>query len=100
MKKYLICLEGGGDVDRFIVGEATWNWINQDPPDFGLAYATDETVSPEVRAEAADQSAVPETVRVTSGSYDNDRAIHASCWSKSVKTGRGTFEDVYNGAIY
>lgn len=100
MKKYLICLSGGGDTDRFVVGEATWNWINQDPPDFDQTHSFDEVISDEVRAEAAKPDEVPATVRVTSGSYDNDRALHASCWSKSVKSGKGTFEDVYDGVIY
>jgi len=99
-KKYLIILEGGGDVERFVVGEATWNWINSDAPDFGSTHSADEVISDKVRAEAMNGEAVPEKVRVTSGSYDNDRAIHASCWSKSVASGRGTFEDIYSGAIY
>ena len=98
-KKYLIILSGGSDVERYHIGEATWNWINSDPPDF-KNHSFTEKVPDDVRAEASKPDKIPETVCVTSGSYDNDRAIFASIWSKSVTTGRGTFEDVYEGCIY
>lgn len=103
MKKYLLRLVGGGDIDFSEVGEATWNWINSPAPNFGKKSSVNEPVPADVKAEAFDPAKVPYKVLITCGSYDNDRALHASCWSKSINESRGFkqyFEDTYDGMIY
>ena len=101
-KKYLVHLEGGGDTYYFVVGQATWDWINSDWPEFDDSCCVDETVSAEVIAEATELSPdFDTTVRVTSGSCDNDRAMHLfGLFKTHHKYPRGEYEDCYEGCIY
>ena len=109
MKKYLINLTGGGDTITFIVGQAGWDYINQPRPDFGNNSAALEKVPAACVAEMdAEQMknfgkyGSPDECQVTTGSWDNDRALHLSGLYVTLEHyPRGQyFEDMYSGCIY
>lgn len=111
-KQYLVTLQGG-DTIRFIVGQAGWDYINQDYPNFPPGkFSVDEKVPDDCVLEMDKKKVkeyrafgveyLPEICTVTTGSWDNDRALHLSGLYKNYdRYPRGkTFEDEYNGCIY
>lgn len=70
--KYLVTLQGGGDFYAALVDQETFNWINRDDTPGRKGRETGWTDSA-----APDWLKKMETILVTSGSYQNDRAIYA-----------------------
>lgn len=70
---YLISLEGGGDRYYFLVGKASFNWINSPRPDFSQTSCVQETIPAEVLAECT--TLIDPVADITRGSWDNDRAL-------------------------
>ncbi len=112
-KQYLVTLQGGGDTIMFIVGQAGWDYIHQDYPDFPHGeYSMTEKVPDDCvlemdKKKVAEYRAYgpeykPEECCVTTGSWDNDRALHLSGLYKNYERyPRGKkFEDQYTGCIY
>lgn len=102
MNKYLIRLDDySGDTVYMVVGKAAFDWIEAPRP-VSLSRKTlvNERIPAEVLAEATEQ---PErkTVEVTSGSCENDRAIHLmnmfKCYERKP---RGPFAGEWVGCIY
>lgn len=112
-KQYLVTLQGGGDTMMFIVGQAGWDYIHQDYPTFKDGeYSLTETVPEDCCAEMDTKMVKQylsygteyrvEQCEVTTGSWDNDRALHLSGLYKNLdRYPRGKkFEDQYTGCIY
>lgn len=104
-KKYLVHLKDyTGDDVFFVVGEATYKWfISERPACFAKGKTSyNERIPAAVLAEATEvDEEFPKTVCVTSGSCDNDRAIHAMGLFKiQYLPPSGKFNGFYNGLIY
>lgn len=110
-KQYLILLAGGGDRYIFIVGQAGWDYINSPYPDFKDESCLTETLPAALIAEmdpklikkyrAYGEGYGPEQCEVTTGSWDNDRAIHLSSFYKNYdRVPKADFADQYDGCIY
>jgi hypothetical protein len=110
-KMGLLVLRGQGDQYVKLVDEATIEWIARDdtPGREGReTYWVDSAVPPAVKGDLGDD----EEVGVTSGSYQNDRAMHASNVASfpdfdSVKEAKAHAKandieivDEYHGCIY
>lgn len=81
MKKvYLIRLTGGGDVEEKFVGQEAWDWITsrdmgQRPEDIGESSWEDQLIPDSVRLQLTADGWTDNDRRITSGSWDNDRAL-------------------------
>lgn len=101
-KMYLIILQGGGDTDIKLVPFAAKAWIES-------AYPVDmeETIPPEVR-EGFEDDYEEDTVIVTPGSGDNDRALAVQGYGLYSTTDAHKYArkngieivDEYHGYIY
>jgi hypothetical protein len=78
-KLYLVVLEGGGDITVALVAESVWQWI--DMPFESQESGYYETVPAAVLAEAEKHDRLSwfkdGKLRISVGSFDNDRAISA-----------------------
>tara|TARA_Y100000310_G_scaffold332047_1_gene406838 strand:- start:10867 stop:11238 length:372 start_codon:yes stop_codon:yes gene_type:complete len=80
---YKIYLEGGGDIEIKFVDKEVWDWINN--PDSGnrlnegdSEYSwEDQTCPPNVKADIWQFFRDGSPIEVTSGSWENDRALLA-----------------------
>lgn len=128
MKKvYLIRLEGGGDVEERWIDEEAWNWITSDdkgqrPEDIGESMWTDQNVPESILQALEDEhkkygypgARNPREVQITSGSWDNDRALtcpsnvsldlskldYGALRDSLAEQGFEYTGEVYEGAIY
>ena len=108
MKCYLITLTltDGDDKTIKLVGEKTWKWILSSPKEINV----DEYVPEDALVEMERLSGKKQepTVHITSGRWDNDRAIQAGGVAfenikdvnKWLKENRSEIDDEYNGYIY
>ena len=109
-KNYLIHLSGQGDDIYIPVSKATFDWINSPRPTFSFnEYSVEETV-PQfvlddfpncVPGQENEHGFRPDIVTVSTGSCENDRALHLSCmegYSHEYIT--GNWKDVWEGWIY
>ncbi len=71
--KYLISLQGIGERAYLLVGPAAWDWLLSPRPDFRKNLHLSEAVPAAVIEESGGK--MPNTVVVTVGSCENDRAI-------------------------
>lgn len=106
---YLVVLEGGGDEWVGLVNEETWNWIMQG---FDSAktegYSYNEDVPQELIDAYPKREYQATTVLVTTGSYDNDRALAApkidftsiKKAEQYIKKNNCHLVDEYYGCIY
>lgn len=69
---YLLILIGQGDKDIGLVNEETWNWIFSDFDSGESGYHEDV---PESILKAYPNTKSAKKIYVTSGTYDNDRAL-------------------------
>lgn len=100
-KHYLIHLAGGGDTTIHIVNEATWDWIN-------LPYQGNNNKNRYTETVPSGVMCNHKELEITSGSYDNDRALAISgqtFWTMKdaydyIKNNNITIEDEYEGYIY
>lgn len=111
-KKYLILLAGMGDRTTFVVGPAGWAYIHSDYPtfpegEFSLTETLPQAVIDEMDAKLVaevreyGEGYGPEQCEVTTGSWDNDRAIHLSSFYKQYdRVPRGPWADQYDGCLY
>ena len=119
-KFYALSLHGGGDSQYTIVDEKTWKWIFSDWNVQGNAYGGIDLNCPvdikERIAENYDEDPKTFNFHVTSGSFQNDRALGApgavingettqTCFSTGefldlVKKLGIKFEDEWEGHIY
>lgn len=119
MKKvYLIRLTGQGDIDEKFVDEEAWNWITsndmgQSPEDVG-EYSWEDQLVPDSIRKLIESAYDGEEVMITSGSWDNDRALMCpeNVAIDKSKLDRGALRDslkqqgfeytgeVYEGYIY
>jgi hypothetical protein len=107
MKKFLIVLSGGGDTVAKLCSPETEGWLHMNPK-FEGGHSAEEKIPADVQAGADPNHALEETVRVTSGSWENDRALAAP--GLSFETLSGALEWVikneaeltgeYHGCIY
>jgi hypothetical protein len=76
---YLVVLEGGGDIQVSLVNKAVWDWIDLpfDSQEYGYYEAVPPAVLDEAKRHDTESYFKDGTMRVTSGSYDNDRAMFA-----------------------
>lgn len=72
---YLVYLDGMKDHYYFLVGKASWDWINSPRPSFNQANAQEESI-PQAVLDECTQPITEKEVHVTTGSCENDRAIH------------------------
>jgi hypothetical protein len=104
-KKILVHLRAfDGDDAFFVVGQATFEWFNAPRPaafDKGKT-SYNEKIPAAVLAEATNPDAnSAKTVCVTSGSCENDRAIHAmSLFTVTDTPPSGKYDGFYDGMIY
>ncbi len=119
MNVYLIVLEGGGDVDIKVVDQETYDWITSD--DLGQPPGSEEETMWEDQSVPASQLAKMKSKEgehyqppmITSGSWDNDRAIHCCAADgydteydsikealKDIRKKGDEMEDEYHGGIY
>ena len=117
-KRYLIILSGQGDTIIKVVNQETWEYIFSPAPKFVL-YGAKETLPAGVAADDDfddddDDEPTPTpnpnpTISVTSGSYENDRALlvkgeqsfySLSDYTKWVKKSKAKIADEYHGLIY
>ena len=100
MNKYLVYLEGGGDHYWLIVGKAAIDWINSPRPEFDDSHYFEEPVPEAVRAEC--YPTMEPVCHVTTGSCENDRALHLLEGYKihSVFPKRIAFEGSWEGYVY
>ena len=79
-KVYAVTLQGGGDTYRFLVDEEIWNWINKEPSPEERellrekAHFADPS-TPERVQDLNEKNRESRLVSVTSGSFDNDKAL-------------------------
>jgi hypothetical protein len=120
MTVYLITLIGQGDTECKVVDKDTLNWINapsdqpkdSDSPLWIDQYSWIDSIAPEWQTtKAAEEDA---DITVTSGSYQNDRALISfslpgyDCYYRSVgeaisaveKNGDTLGKETYEGYIY
>ena len=71
--KYLISLQGVGESAYLLVVPAAWDWLLSPRPDFRKSSHLSETVPTAVIEESGGK--MSNTVIVTAGSCENDRAI-------------------------
>jgi len=125
MNVYLVLLEGGGDLEAKIVDEETFAWITSPTMPEGLNQASsieDPEVPPSqinkraahdaLDADDASWGIKTEPVRITRGSWDNDRALQAFSADgyetyleardafAAVKAKGDEIVDEYHGCIY
>ena len=122
MNVYLIVLEGGGDLEIKVVDEETFKWVTSDdmgkadPPKKGDSrYHWEDQLVPksQIKKMKTEYGAYYEPLTITSGSWDNDRAVAARCadgYSEYMYTIKDTFQtiqqkgdvlvDEYRGYIY
>ena len=113
MKQYLVVLSGGGDTFIKLVNEAVWEWINGDySPDGDYASSYTEKVPEAVLEEARKYDMLEHfednELDITSGSYDNDRAMAApgvefeslKAAMQYAKQHSLDIEDTYEGYFY
>ena len=125
MNVYLVLLEGGGDLDVKVVDEETFAWITSPTMPEGLTSSSsieDPEVPPsqinkraaqdKLDADDASWGIKPAPVRITRGSWDNDRALQAlsadgyDMYSEvreafaAVKLKGDEIVDEYHGCIY
>ena len=117
MKVYLIVLTGQGDTFIKVVDEETFEWIVSD--DLGQPKGEEDASSWEDQLVPASQiekikeeEGEYDPLRITIGSYDNDRALAAKpCGDydtyysikeamKAIKSHGDELEDEYQGYIY
>jgi len=119
MNVYLVTLEGGGDRYIKVVDQETYDWITSD--DMGRPEGEDNSSSWEDQLVPASQIAKMkkqrgedyEPVSITSGSWDNDRAIAALSADgydddydsikealRDIKKKGDEMEDEYHGCMY
>lgn len=92
----------GGDDVFFVIGQETFEWINSPRPACFEKGKTSyiEKVPAAVLEEATIKNAAKK-VQVTSGSCENDRAIHAmSMFETFDLPPSGKFDGFYTGMIY
>lgn len=118
-KVYLVTLEGGGDLYVKVVDQETFDWITSDDPgipeaesddDDGVTLWEDQTVPPSQVAKLKAIGDYP--VEITSGSWENDRAIAAQPADgydtydtvaealKAIRRNKAELEDEYHGGMY
>lgn len=130
MKVYIVLLEGGGDIYIKVVDEETFNWICSDDPGQPADYDDDTSWVDQIvpAAELARQKvaweehealwhvngkgAKFEGIRLSRGSWENDRAIFAlpavgynqydtiKEAMRAIKDHGDEFEDEYQGCMY
>ena len=125
MNVYLVLLEGGGDLEAKIVDEETFAWITSPTMPEGLNRSSsieDPEVPPSqinkrvahdaLDADDASWGIKTEPVRLTRGSWDNDRALQAFSADgyevyleardafAAVKSKGDEIVDEYHGCIY
>ena len=103
---YLIVCQGQGNIDVGLVNKETWDWINSDYVSDESAY--EETIAPSIMKAYPDCQYVEETIFITSGSYDNDRALSSpkerfdsiTDAMKFIKKNKCNLVDEFHGCIY
>ena len=121
---YLLVLQGQGDVEAKLVDQETWDWIHSDPerPPDNPSVWEDPNVPEALRARISKErnQGLPEAcqergISISSGSWQNDRAVQAPAlsvdekemafWniSEAFKTAKALSLDIldsYHGYIY
>jgi hypothetical protein len=120
---YLINLEGGGDTMIYVVGKATFDWINSDWPaneaagESGFYEKIPAAViaeweaaglKDELDARTKLDGVARDECYITIGSWDNDRAMHIPAGGFDsivsamvyIKKQKGELVDEYHGCIY
>jgi hypothetical protein len=107
---YLVVLEGGGDIQVTLVNKAVWDWIDLpfDSLESGYYEAVPQAVLDEARRHDSESYFKDGTMRVTVGSYDNDRALFAPGRRfdevdeahEYAKANNVDIVDTYEGCIY
>jgi hypothetical protein len=85
---YLLILSGGGDTTITVVDQTAWDYINGPAPKFPEGQYSAQETPPWHR------DRLIATVTVTTGSWENDRALHAS-----VETGK-SFDTITEAMRY
>jgi hypothetical protein len=105
-KKYLIHLSGGGDETYFVVGEATFNYINSPrPPELKSVSGVKETIPQAVIDEMIPEyvKMIENPITVTSGSCENDRALFVMFGFKQhdyLVWSNKRYESMFEGYLY
>ncbi|KVP39700.1 hypothetical protein [Burkholderia ubonensis] len=78
-KLYLVVLEGGGDINVALVAECVWQWIDLpfESQESGYYEDVPEAVLAEAEKHGRRDWFRDGKLRISIGSYDNDRAISA-----------------------
>ncbi len=104
-KAYLLKLEGGGDIVIKLISKEIFHWINSD-------YQSKQSSYDEVLSEVIAHEMNKKHVKITRGSFENDRAIYASMHANGMifdsikelnrylKKNEIELEDEYHGCIY
>ncbi len=115
---YLIVLQGGGDTYAKVVDEETYNWVTSDdmgqPQDMEDENCWEDQLVPASQVTKlkalGDGDAYP--LMITSGSWENDRAIAARCMDgyeecdtvaealDDIRRNGHKLVDQYNGCMY
>jgi hypothetical protein len=109
-KLYLVVLEGGGDITVALVAESVWQWIDLPFESQDSGYYED--VPPAVLVEAEKHGRLSwfkdGKLRISVGSYDNDRALAApglqfddlESAEAYAAANKVQIEGTYDGCIY
>ncbi len=109
-KLYLVALDGGGDLQVTLVTQAVWDWIDLPfgSPDSSYCEAVPPAVLEEAKRHGTESYFKDGTMRITVGSYDNDRALFAPGRQfddvedahEYAKENKVDIVDTYEGFIY
>ncbi len=78
MKLHLLTLVGIGDLEFKLVDQETWDYIFSPRPNFGKTHGFLETPPKNIQVAMKAAGRDEDTVYVTSGSCENDRALSVS----------------------